>query len=183
MLNEEGPLRWIFGVGAGNLGSRASNAFAYDVLYKPVKEVPSIFPSYSSEYTKKYLSDIWSEKMYLYLSNVSFSLASPFSGICSVKAEMGMVGLVLHIFFYVLIAALLLKRSCQTSTRLRWWCLLFASCWFLNLIYMIFDNTQDNIQILVFLASVSGILLARSPEEAQRSIPDLISESSALERS
>jgi hypothetical protein len=161
MKTNDGLLRWLCGVGAGNLGSRASNAFASDVLFKSKKEVPDFLPKHSSIYSKKYMSDLWTEEKYIYIGNFSFVFGYPFNGVCSIKGELGLIGLILQFLFCISMLYYIIKNGIKLNNNMRKWCIIIGSGWIFLLFHMVFDNTQDNVQIMSILSIVSAIIVSK----------------------
>ena len=95
--------QYIFGTGPGTNGSRASNALAYDVMYKKDNTVklPGFISPHSSEFTRRYISGLYTEK-YAEASNYrSAILGNPFNSICAIFVEFGMLGFILFFTFLI----------------------------------------------------------------------------------
>lgn len=88
-------INWIFGTGPGTLGSRASNILSADILYKLDESALSKLQN-SSAWTKKYMQGLWTQELADNIKYYSAILSYPFSGITSIKAEIGLIGLALY---------------------------------------------------------------------------------------
>tara|TARA_B100000378_G_scaffold206253_1_gene169514 strand:+ start:17870 stop:19333 length:1464 start_codon:yes stop_codon:yes gene_type:complete len=110
---------YIFGTGPGTNGSRASNALAYDVMYKKENTVtlPSFIPPSSSDFTKKYLSGLFTEDYAENSGNRSATLGNPFNSICALFVEFGVVGFILFsMFLFSLVKTSLVQSDSGLST-------------------------------------------------------------------
>lgn len=96
---------YIIGTGPGTNGSRASNALAYDVMYKKENTVtlPSFIPPKSSSFTRRYLSRLFTKDYAESSGNRSALLGNPFNSICAVFIEFGVMGTALFIAFLVVV--------------------------------------------------------------------------------
>ncbi len=156
------PLVWTFGTGFGKLGGKASNSLAYDVLYKEhdAKKLPSFIPSYSSQWTKKYMTGLFTKDIADHIKWASSILSMPFAGMITLKAEFGLLGLLfwVSIFFYIAYRVFNKSRNFQymhlrgLGAVLSIYCIAF-------LFLMVFDNWQETPQfILPFILFVAVFL-------------------------
>lgn len=150
------PLLWFFGVGPGKIGSKASNALAYDVLYKEEhrKWIQNYFPQHSSPWVLKYMSDLYSDTQ-REIHQYSGQLSSPFSGIISIKAELGIVGLILFVVVIIALFHSLMKTySTSNDLEIKRWALTIAFFWLALLLLMVFDNYHEKLTIVPALMTV-----------------------------
>lgn len=158
MLNSY-PMEWLFGTGPGTLGTRSSNIVAYDTLYKPINyNFESIFPAFSSFWTRKYLGDLWTKDIHDQIGGFSAILVYPFNGISSVKGELGLIGALIFFFFFFSISRKILtsykkEDSSFDSTILSYFFFVFP-------FLMILDNYQEMPQIIVPMILYSAVILA-----------------------
>ena len=140
-----GYLRWIIGTGPGTLGSRASNSLAYDTLYKKRKRLPSFIPPHTSKWSKKYLVDLWQKEYAEGIWEKSSILAMPFCGVCSIKGELGFIGLIIFLLLYISIIWNLIKKinfNYAINNNILSWLITFSICWTTIILLIIFDNFQ-----------------------------------------
>ena len=153
ILNDS-PISWLVGTGPGTLGSRASNILSADVLYKET----TAFLSSSSEWTRMYMKGLWTEELALLISNYSAVLSYPFSGISSLKAELGFPGLIAYLLFILHISLENLKstnfKSRDTINSFK----ISLSLILISYVFMLFfDNYNEQpavSYILLFLTSI-----------------------------
>ena len=143
-MAHEYPATFIFGTGVGKLGSRASNTFASDILYKdPASRLPAFIPVYSSSLTKRYMKNLYTKQIYDTMRWRSANLSFPFAGIVSIKAEFGLIGLLLFLAGLYLIVVSLIRRSYSMENDLKNWGLTFAIFGYTLIILLFFDNYQE----------------------------------------
>lgn len=146
------PLVWTFGTGFGKLGGKASNSLAYDVLHKEYdsKKLPAFIPPYSSQWTKKYMSGLYTKEIVDHIKWVSSMLSMPFAGMITIKAEFGILGLLfwLTIFFYIAYRIFNKSRSFQ-HMHLRGFGAILAIYCIALLFLMVFDNWQETPQFML----------------------------------
>jgi len=163
-VNEGFPI-YILGTGPGTFDSRASNSRAYDTLYKKGgPKIPEFISPYSSDYTKKYLADLYTENIALSTGGRSSLLSIPFAGIASLKAELGIIGLFLFLFIcyssiYIISKELIIKNKNPAIGFVLsvWWGFLpFA---------MVFDNIQEDPHFVIPLYLLTAVSLSYKKEE------------------
>jgi len=165
----EGILIYSFGTGPGTFNSRASNSRAYDTLYK--KEavlVPKLLPPYSSIYTKEYLADLYTEDIYMTQKYRSSLLSIPFAGIASLKAELGIIGLVL--FLLICWSSIYLLSKYLIFNKIEPLIGFILSVWWIFLPFaMVLDNFQEKPQIVfpLYLLTAVGLTIRKSNERLQ----------------
>lgn len=170
---EDNALAWVFGVGPGKLGSRASNTLAYDVLYKEDQKIPAFIKPHSSPWVVKYMSDLWSEDIALKMRFTSSTLVSPFAGIASIKGELGIIGLLMFLILSFLFShQLIIKANMIGSSHIRSWAFTLAIFWMAIPVLSIFDNFMEKPQIILpmFLLSVIILYYTVSQPQEQRSV-------------
>lgn len=155
----DSPLNWLLGTGPGTLGSRASNILSGDLLYKSY----SAFLSSTSEWSYAYMRGLWTEELATNIGNYSAILSYPFSGLSSIKAELGILGLALYIITTLKVSSGLakqvnFKRSSTTDTfsfTLSIGLHIYCFC-------LLFDNYQEQPGVSYLLFFLCG-LFAKSP--------------------
>lgn len=156
------PLIWTFGTGFGKLGGKASNSLAYDVLHKQYdsKKLPAFIPPYSSQWTKKYMTGLFTKEVSDNVKWVSAILSIPFAGMITIKAEFGMVGLLFwfSIFFYIAYCVFHKSRNFQHMHLRGFGSVLSIYCVSL-LFLMIFDNWQETPQLMLPLVLFITMIL------------------------
>lgn len=92
--DNRGVLQYILGTGPGTCGSRASNARAYDVLYKKKTDfkLPTFISPYSSSHTVNILGDLYTEAYAIRSGQRSALLGNPFNSISAIFIEFGVIG-------------------------------------------------------------------------------------------
>ncbi|HYG40375.1 MAG TPA: hypothetical protein VD908_17220 [Cytophagales bacterium] len=159
-MPSEYPITYLFGTGIGKLGSRASNTFASDILYKdPSTKLPSFIPVYSSPWTKAYMKGLYTKEIYDNMKWRSANLSFPFAGIASIKGEFGLIGLILFIVSILLICITLIKRSYRMEKQLKDWGLTFAVFGYSFILVLFFDNYQEMPQITFPFFIISSMYL------------------------
>jgi len=174
MLNEY-PVQWLTGTGPGTFASRAANTIAYDVLYKDDQKIPEFIPPASSDYTRKYMSDLWTEEIFLNIGIRSAMLSFPFAGIISLKSELGWLGLLLYLIFASGMAWVLLSRTSHLPEALRPWWLSVGLYWIFLILLMFFDNYQEQSVTMFPLVALSAMMLGFRPvliKNTNESTPD-----------
>jgi len=163
----EGILIFSLGTGPGTFNSRASNSRAYDILYKKHGvRIPGFFPPYSSSYTKEYLGDLYNKDIAMSVGSRLSLLSIPFAGIASLKAELGIIGLILFLLM------------CYSSIYLLSKYLIFAkvepligfilSAWWIFLPFaMVLDNFQEQPQIVFPLYLLTAVGLSINKYNSQ----------------
>jgi hypothetical protein len=153
-------ITWLFGVGPGKLGSRASNTLSYDILYKDGQKIPSFIGPHSSPWAKRIMSDLWTEGISRRMKGISSTLANPFTGIASIKGELGLVGLILFLFVMI-VQSLNVLRSTQKFEKyqLQTWGIVLSICWLSIPLLMIIDNYMEKPQIMIPLFLLSCLLV------------------------
>jgi len=161
----EGILIYSLGTGPGTFDSRASNSRAYDILYK--KEdvlVPKLLLPYSSIYTKKYLADLYTRDIYMTQKYRSSLLSIPFAGIASLKAELGVIGLI----FFLLIcwsSIYLLSKYLIFNKREPLIGFILSVWWIFLPFAMVFDNFQEKPQVVFPLYLLTAVGLINNKEK------------------
>jgi hypothetical protein len=170
-MSREHFVSWLFGTGPGKFGSRTSNMLAYDVLYKDPGQfrLPSFISPHSSEFVKKYMRDMWTEEVAEYVMWRSANLSFPFAGLVTVKAELGLIGLVVYVLILLSLSVTLLKRTStfEHNNTLKRWCIVISYFWLAFPIFMIIDNYQEKPQIVVPMFIITAVLVTAksSPPE------------------
>ncbi|MEZ7892946.1 MAG: hypothetical protein QMC67_14485 [Candidatus Wallbacteria bacterium] len=162
MFNEN-KLIWIFGTGPGTLGSRASNFLSYDTIYTQSKNIVEIFILPKTSYwVKIYLADLWTEDIVNNVKWHSAVLTYPFSGINSLKAEIGLVGIVFYIGIIFLIIQKLFNNFFFEKELLIKKIILTLTLVFITIpILLLFDNYQEQPQIMIPLFLISSFILKK----------------------
>jgi hypothetical protein len=158
---DDSPLVWLFGVGPGKFGSKASNIMAYDILYKDESQVrlPSFIPPYSNYWTRKYMSDLWTKEIALTSRFRSATLSFPFAGLITIKGEFGFIGLLLFLgVTYAFSYYLLRKAYALEHPKFRKWAIVLSIFWFALPVHMIFDNFQEKTYIMLPMLLTSAVL-------------------------
>lgn len=104
--------QYFIGTGAGTNGSRAANALAYDALFKSDKysvQLPSFIPAHSSQFTRRYITRIYTPQYATTTQYRSAILGDPFNSICALFVELGVIGFFLFFRFLFSIFITLLK--------------------------------------------------------------------------
>ena len=165
----EGILVFSLGTGPGTFDSRASNSRAYDVLYKTdVARISGFFPPYSSSYTKEYLGDLYNEDIAMSVGGRSALLSIPFAGIASLKAELGIIGLVL--FLLMCCSSIYLLSKYLIFDRVEPLIGFILSVWWIFLPFaMVVDNFQEQPQIVfpLYLLTAVGLLINKNNSQFQ----------------
>lgn len=165
-MNQDHFWTWFFGTGFGKFGSRASNVFAYDVLYKTENnKISSFIPSHSSIWVKKYMSDLYTKNVYEGIQWRSANLSTPFSGMITAKGELGIIGPFVWFFvFFILAIKLIRKSSVFDDQLLKSWSMVIA-IYSLSLPFlMVIDNWQEKPQF-IFPLFILSCLLIKSKRE------------------
>ena len=135
------PFLWLFGVGPGELASKASNMLSADVLWKKEGGLASLLPVSSSAWTRHYMDGLFGYEVIDRIPHVSAVLVYPFAGFISIKAELGLVGLV--IFTYMNFS-LLIRGVTGADENLNKTLVLFG---FTLMVSLLFDNYHEQIPI------------------------------------
>ncbi len=158
MAANEGLILWIAGVGPGTFNSRASNSRAHDSLYKKYDSVVHRrVPPYSSELTKKYLADLWQKDIAESISWRSSLLSFPFAGVASLKAELGIVGLLIFLSFCVSCGFYVSKKVVLWDEPVMG--LILPSWWIFLPAMMLLDNVQEMPQYVAPFYLLSAVCL------------------------
>lgn len=158
----DSQLTWFFGAGPGRFDSRTSNILAYDILYKDEGQfrLPSIIPPYSSYWVKKYMSDVWTKEISEASRWRSANLSFPFAGLIAIKAETGLIGLVLfHLFIFSCIYSLKKKLDTFDIPTIQNWIIVISIFWLSLPFQMLIDNIQEKPQIMLPMLLLTTILL------------------------
>ena len=166
MLRKD-PLLWTFGVGPGKLGSRASNTLAYDVLHKDNQKIPSFIPAHSTIWVRQYMADLWTTRISDQMKNGSSTLANPFSGIVTIKGEMGLVGLLIFLITAFYFGTGMLKMISRDRIRkVDRWRMAISCFWFSLPLLAIVDNYTEKPQIMIPLFLMSCVLFNTESAES-----------------
>lgn len=158
MLFNEGVLTWLAGIGPGTFNSRASNSRAHDTLYKKVDSLAHQFiPPHSSEFTERYLADLWTKDIATTARNRFSLLSYPFAGIASVEAELGLLGLFIFLIFCSVVVYYLLNRILSDENVAVNFIL--ASWWVFLVLMMVLDNIQEMPQYVFPLYMLTAVSL------------------------
>lgn len=152
---------WLFGVGPGKLGSKASNIMAYDILYKDESQVklPSIIGPYSSTSAKKYMADLWTKKIAETSRFRSATLSFPFAGLVTIKGEYGLLGLAFYLFVVYSFSYYLIKKAYYIHDwKLKNWAITLSIFWFSLPLHMVFDNFQEKPYIMLPMFLTSAVI-------------------------
>jgi hypothetical protein len=168
-MRYDSPWQYWVGTGPGTFASRASNTLAYDVLFKDGQKMPGFIPPTSSPYTRKYLSDLWTEEIFLSIGYRSAMLSFPFAGMVSLKAELGWVGLLFYLMFGFGIFWVLVSRSYSVPGDLKYWWLSLGLTWLILLFLMLFDNYQEQTVTMFPLISLTALFLGFTPTQHENS--------------
>ncbi|WP_299455626.1 hypothetical protein [uncultured Microscilla sp.] len=158
----DNPFTWFFGAGPGRFDSRTSNILAYDILYKDENQfrLPSVIPPYSSYWVKKYMNDVWTKEISEAARWRSANLSFPFAGLIAIKAETGLVGLVLfHLFIFSCIYFLKKKLDASNTPIIQNWTIIISIFWLSLPLQMLIDNIQEKPQIMLPMLLLTTIIL------------------------
>ncbi len=160
----EGILIFSLGTGPGTFNSRA-----YDTLYKKDgARIPRFIPPYSSSYTKEYLADLYTEDIATSVGEQSSLLSIPFAGIASLKAELGIIGLVL--FLLICCSSIYLLSKYLIFNKIEPLIGFMLSVWWIFLPFaMVLDNFQEQPQIVfpLYLLTAVGLIIKKSNSRFQ----------------
>jgi len=161
----------LVGTGPGTLGSRASNARTYDTMYKPRgKRLPSFIPPFSSEPTRKYLADLYTEEYASVATERSAVLSFPFSGISSITGELGLIGLIMFFFILFLSIGKMEKTLIESNNPcLKQFALTTILAIFTIIPLLFFDNYQEKPQLMFPLYLLTALLIAPLTEDRKDS--------------
>ena len=150
MLHDS-PFNWAVGVGPGEMASKASNMLSGDVLWKREGGLASLLPSFSSSWTKTYMLGLFDHDVAAMIPHVSAVLAYPFAGFISIKAELGLIGLILYsyVFYRVLTNSLTNKNTVLDKTLIFMGVTLYIS--------LLFDNYHEQIPIIGLYMLILGL--------------------------
>ena len=163
-MRKDEPLLWWIGTGPGTFASRASNTLAYDVMYKEDQKIPEFIPAISSPWTRRYMADLMTKEVADRVKFVSALLSFPFSGIVSMKFELGWLGLVLYLACILIQVVLLIHAGNRHEDTVRNWIWIWAVLWLLFPFMMFFDNYQEQPAIVYPLMILAAVFLkAKSP--------------------
>jgi hypothetical protein len=162
---------WLFGVGPGKFGSKASNMLAYDVLYKleTQSKVPPFIKPYSSEYTKKYMADLWTKEQVEQNKFRSSTLSFPFAGLITIKAEYGALGLLFFLCLVYSFSYYSIKKAYSIEIApIRNWAVVLSVFWFSVPFHMIFDNFHEKNYIMLPIYLSTAVLVGLSVNAEQK---------------
>lgn len=149
-------LNWLAGTGPGTLGSRAGNILSSDVLYKTSSTLDSW--SASSLWTRNYMRGLWTEELASSIGNYSAILSYPFSGLLSIKAELGLIGLIIYYTSIFSVSFSLAKsvnyKSPSPIDTLR---LTLSISMLIYALLLFFDNYQEQPSVAYLLYFLCGI--------------------------
>ena len=147
----DSPFNWLFGVGPGELGSRASNMLSGDVLWKKEGGLATLLPVFSSAWTREYMDGLVTSEVMKYIGNVSAILTYPYAGFISIKAELGLLGL--FIFSYCLFT-ILYRSVARVERPIDKTLLLMGVVIFCSLL---FDNYHEQMSVLGLYMFILGL--------------------------
>jgi hypothetical protein len=163
-MQKDDPMLWWIGTGPGTFASRASNTLAYDVMYKEDQKIPGFIPAISSPWTRKDMADLMTKEVADWVQFVSAFLSFPFSGIVSMKFELGWIGLLLYLASIWIHVVLLIHAGNRHEDTVRNWIWIWAVLWLLFPFMMFFDNYQEQPAIVYPLMILAAVFLkAKSP--------------------
>jgi hypothetical protein len=145
------PFLWLFGVGPGELASKASNMLSADVLWKQEGGLASLLPTSSSSWTRHYMDGLFGYEVVSRIPHVSSVLVYPFAGFISIKAELGLIGLFLFCYMNVNLLGRGAKGAdvCLNKTLVFFGITLLVS--------LLFDNYHEQIPIAGLYLLIVGI--------------------------
>ncbi|MGN7890112.1 hypothetical protein ACN9ML_00340 [Dyadobacter endophyticus] len=146
--------QYLLGTGPGTNGSRASNALAYDVMYKKENSVklPGFIPPASSPFTKRYLSKLYTVDYAESSGGRSALLGNPFNSICAIFIEFGVVGFLLYMFLiFKILQQLYLKKNALSLSAMLAICAI--------LIVSFFDQTLEQPMPAHLMFTLAGLCL------------------------
>jgi hypothetical protein len=149
MLSEH-PLNWIVGVGPGSLASKASNMLSGDVLWKQAGGMASKLPISSSLWTQEYMVGLFTSEVVERITHVSAVLTYPFSGLISIKAELGIVGLLIYVY---VIFSIIKSSISGLITPLDKTLIFFGGIFIMSLL---FDNYHEQIPMIGLYMLILG---------------------------
>jgi hypothetical protein len=162
-MQKDEPLLWWIGTGPGTFASRASNTLAYDVMYKEDQKIPEAIPAISSPWTRKYMADLMTKEVADRVKFVSALLSFPFSGIVSMKFELGWIGLLLYLASIWIHVVLLIHAGNRHEAKVRNWIWIWAVFWLLFPMIIFFDNYQEQPAIVYPLMILAAFFLNAKP--------------------
>ncbi|MGF7038052.1 hypothetical protein M2273_001293 [Mucilaginibacter lappiensis] len=131
---------YLIGTGPGTNGSRAANSLAYDILYKKPGSagLPTSIPPKSNEFTKKYLSHLYTEDYAKSTGSRSAVLGNPFNSACAFFIEFGLIG-------FLVLAWFLFKLTKKFILRANWISITVACMIISNVITAFIDQTLESV--------------------------------------
>jgi len=167
------PYLWyVFGTGPGKFDSRASNVLAYDTLAKEGKKL-TVVPAFSSDMTKRYLTDLYTKEIKETAGSRSAILSYPFAGLVSIKAESGLFGLLFYISICMYISLLLIyKVSLNQGNIYNKSCVVLSFMFFSFPFLLFIDNFQEQPHFSFVLFLLAGLLLAQEKKLKYKEVDD-----------
>jgi hypothetical protein len=166
--------KWFWGIGPGKFGSRTANMMGYDILYKEKGQfkLPEFIPPYSSYEEKKYMKGMWTKQKAEYVKYISSNLSIPVAGWITIKAELGIPGMIFFILLAFILSFYLIKRAGMlANVELRHWALVLGIFWIALLTMMLVDNIQEKPQMMypmyILSAAVLGVSVKNKAKELQ----------------